>query len=293
MDLDSGTLVPSEIWGKSLNWLALPLANYDVGQVIGPIPNPSARGARVLVYVDSATTGYEAAATAVLGYGVDSITITNGGSSYETPPTVEFSGGGGTGAAGTAVLTADAVTSVTITDPGTGYTSAPTVAFTGGGGADAAGTAVLTATAHVYSVTVTEGGQGYASAPTVVFTGGGGTLAAATATLAGDAVASIAVDTPGSGYTSVPAVSFTGGGTAGTVKVGIETQEISQTTAVTLLESATFNSTGLKGPYTVYPGVTAAANVAASTHVGDNFYIRLTHSAAGRWSYTMTVQLLT
>lgn len=75
--------------------------------------------------------------------GVASVTITGGGASYETPPTVAFTGGGGTGAAGTAVLTADAVTSVTITNPGTGYTSAPTVVFSEGGGADAAGTAVL------------------------------------------------------------------------------------------------------------------------------------------------------
>lgn len=74
---------------------------------------------------------------------VESVTVTNGGSSYETPPTVTFTGGGGTGAAGTAVLTADAVTSVTITNAGSGYTTAPTVGFTGGGGASAAGTAVI------------------------------------------------------------------------------------------------------------------------------------------------------
>lgn len=76
--------------------------------------------------------------------GIASVTITNGGSGYLTPPTVSFTGGGGTGAAGTAVLSGDAVASVTITNPGSGYTSAPTVGFTGGSGTGAAGTAVRT-----------------------------------------------------------------------------------------------------------------------------------------------------
>lgn len=75
--------------------------------------------------------------------GVASIAVSNGGTSYETPPTVVFTGGGGTGAAGTAVLTADAVTSITITNPGAGYTSAPTISFTGGGGDGAAATATI------------------------------------------------------------------------------------------------------------------------------------------------------
>lgn len=75
--------------------------------------------------------------------GVASITITNGGTTYGTPPTVTFTGGGGTGAAGTATVSGGVVTGVTITNPGSGYTSAPTVGFTGGGGSGAAGTAVL------------------------------------------------------------------------------------------------------------------------------------------------------
>ena len=60
---------------------------------------------------------------------VASVTITAGGSSYSSVPTVAFSGGGGTGAAGTAVVTSNSVASVTITAAGTGYTSVPTIAF--------------------------------------------------------------------------------------------------------------------------------------------------------------------
>lgn len=76
----------------------------------------------------------------------------------------------------------DTVGSVTVGTPGTGYTSVPTVTFTGGGGSGAAGTAVLSGTT-VVSVTITNGGTGYTSAPTIGFTGGGGSGAAATSSL--------------------------------------------------------------------------------------------------------------
>jgi fibronectin-binding autotransporter adhesin len=75
--------------------------------------------------------------------GVGAVTVTSGGSAYTSAPTVAFSGGGGSGAAGTAVLTSGAVSSVTITSFGTGYTSVPTVSFSGGGGSGAAGTSVI------------------------------------------------------------------------------------------------------------------------------------------------------
>lgn len=78
--------------------------------------------------------------------GVRTINVTNGGSGYTSAPTVAFTGGGGTGAAGTAVLGTGAnegkVVSVTITNPGQGYSSAPTVGFSGGAGTGAAATAV-------------------------------------------------------------------------------------------------------------------------------------------------------
>ena len=71
------------------------------------------------------------------------ITITAGGSSYETAPTVVITGGGGTGAVATATIASGAVTSITVTNKGSGYTSAPTISFTGGGGSGAKATAYL------------------------------------------------------------------------------------------------------------------------------------------------------
>jgi len=69
------------------------------------------------------------------------------------------------------------------TSGGSGYTSVPTVSFTGGGGSGAAGTAVLGADGVIYGVYVTNNGSGYTSAPTVGFSGGGGSGAAATASV--------------------------------------------------------------------------------------------------------------
>lgn len=73
---------------------------------------------------------------------VETITVTDGGESYETVPTVTISGGGGSGATAVAVLNDDdEVESINVTAPGSGYTSVPTVTITGGGGSGATATA--------------------------------------------------------------------------------------------------------------------------------------------------------
>lgn len=82
--------------------------------------------------------------------GVVQVDVTNGGTGYNAAPTVGFSSGGGSGAAGTAVMSGTSVASVTITNPGTGYTSSPAVAFTpvsGGSGAAATARVLLGPTA--------------------------------------------------------------------------------------------------------------------------------------------------
>ena len=89
--------------------------------------------------------GATAAGTAVLRYGVASVTVTDGGSGYTAAPTVTVGAapGGGTTAAGTAVLRYG-VTSVRVTNGGSGYTAAPTVTFSApASGTRATGTARL------------------------------------------------------------------------------------------------------------------------------------------------------
>jgi hypothetical protein len=65
---------------------------------------------------------------------VQGVTMTNGGSGYTSAPAVPLTGGGGSGAAGTAIIANGEVVGVTITSGGSGYTSAPTLTFSGGGG---------------------------------------------------------------------------------------------------------------------------------------------------------------
>ncbi len=66
------------------------------------------------------------------------IDLTNGGSGYTSAPTVEISGGGGSGAYAIAVVgTTGVVAAVALVLPGENYTSAPTIKLTGGGGSGA------------------------------------------------------------------------------------------------------------------------------------------------------------
>jgi len=75
---------------------------------------------------------------------VQGIDLISGGSGYTSVPTVTISGGGGTGASATAVVTNGSVTSIILNSKGTGYTSAPNVIFSGGGGSGATATGVVT-----------------------------------------------------------------------------------------------------------------------------------------------------
>jgi hypothetical protein len=89
------------------------------------------------------------------GYGilsgniVKSIIITAQGTGYTTAPSVTITGGGGSGAAATAIISGGKVTGITITSKGTlavgsYYTSVPTVTISGGGGTGAVATATIT-----------------------------------------------------------------------------------------------------------------------------------------------------
>lgn len=79
------------------------------------------------------------------GTSVASITLTNGGSAYNTgAPTVTIGtpdAGYGTRATAVAIMNGNSVGTVTVTFAGSGYLTAPSVTFTGGGGSGATATA--------------------------------------------------------------------------------------------------------------------------------------------------------
>lgn len=76
---------------------------------------------------------------------VNSVAITAGGTGYtsDPAPTIDFVGGGGTGATATATVSNGAITAITLTAMGSGYTSAPTIEITGGNGTGATATAIV------------------------------------------------------------------------------------------------------------------------------------------------------
>jgi uncharacterized repeat protein (TIGR01451 family) len=197
---------------------------------------------------------------------VSSVTITNGGSGYTSAPTVNFVGGGGSGATGIATISGGAVTGVTITNGGSGYTSPPSVVFSGGGGTGAAATAVLGSASSVSSATITNGGSGYTSAPTVNFVGGGGSGATGIATISGGAVTGVTITNGGSGYTSPPSVVFSGGGGTGAAATAVLGSASSGTITATVATMAP----GATATFTLVVNVNASTpNSASITNTAD------------------------
>lgn len=88
--------------------------------------------------------------------GILTVPVSFGGE-YLTPPTVVFTGGGGSGAVTTAVLVPAipnfTVDHIDITNPGSGYATPPLVSFTGGGEVTPAVATATIGTTAPFSVT--------------------------------------------------------------------------------------------------------------------------------------------
>ena len=157
-----------------------------------------------------------------VGNSLSTVTVTNASTNgkYVSAPSVSFTGGGGVGAAATALIDANGkVTEINITNTGSGYTSAPTVTIDPVGstalatvaqGTDATATAAagnVSGGALTGTATITAGGSGYSSAPTVTVSGGGGNGGSAVATVVNGQITSVALS-GGTGYTSAPTLTI-------------------------------------------------------------------------------------
>ena len=97
--------------------------------------------------------------TRQLGYSVQSILITGGGSGYATQPTITISSPGNVAdaiqaTAGVATIVGGVITAIEVGNPGRGYTSPPTINITGGGGSSATAICQMIENTLVNSVSV-------------------------------------------------------------------------------------------------------------------------------------------
>jgi len=140
---------------------------------------------------------------------INAIVITSAGSGYAYPPRVALSAGN---ANAQCSITTSFVTAFQMIDSGYDYTSAPAVYITGGGGTGASGTATLDSRG-IGSILVTAGGINYNGATVVITDVLGGSGSGATATVVSNAAGNLVglnILTPGSGYSS-PVYSFSKG----------------------------------------------------------------------------------
>ena len=148
-------------------------------------------------------------ATAV-GGAVTTLTITSGGSGYDTAPAVSIAPPVATvTATATAAVSSGAVTTITINAAGSGYFTAPTVTVTAPSSGTTASATATVSNGVVSAIVLGNAGSGYTTAPTVTIAAPAPPVAAtATAAVAGGAVTTVTLTNAGSGYISAPVVSI-------------------------------------------------------------------------------------
>ena len=122
-----------------------------------------------VVFVGGGGTG-AAATVSLTGNTITGYTITSGGSNYTSPPTVVIVTN--TAGAITANITGNVVTSLTISNGGSNYVN-PSIIFSGGGGTGAQASLVVS-NGVITGYNIISGGSGYTSAPTVTIVNNGG-----------------------------------------------------------------------------------------------------------------------
>lgn len=133
-------------------------------------------------------TGATTTATFAATLQVVGANLTNAGTGYSNSFSVTFSGGGAAKqATGTATASGGVIQSITITNPGDRYTTPPTINLTAGGGSSGAATALMgLGEITVGNKDGTNHGVGYVTAPALVVSGGGGSGGTAVAIANGD-----------------------------------------------------------------------------------------------------------
>jgi hypothetical protein len=246
------------------------------------------------ITLDVTPTGSEALLNSVLGFSVESVTISSGGT-YTAAPSVAFSapGGSGTSATGTSAL-GFPIASITLTNTGSGYKNTPRVSISGGTPTqDATIDFVLDkTTGRPSSVTLSDAGINYSSAPTITFVGGSASDGTVTATVQSiDAN----IQSSGSGYVAgvyqgVALTSTTGTGSGATATLTVPGLSGSITAAGSGYEDNTYTSVSVineaSTTYTV--AVVSRQSVSVGTISGGSFSVGGSVSFSGGATGTIT-----
>jgi hypothetical protein len=201
------------------------LSSSEPTHRLGTIQNGSAALKFVGTRAKGSITVSSGAVTTVSLIGaVREVNLVNGGAGYTTAPAITFSGGGGSGAVGTAKMNTETgtVLYVIITNPGDNYTSDPDVHF---GSEWTSGATVLVGEQYYVSnrlYTVTGAGTFSSTAPT--HTSGSATNGTATLSYAGQPASGSVVRRFGAGYSAAPTISINEAGASG-VEVAFQTSK--------------------------------------------------------------------
>ena len=187
--------------------------------------------------------GSGAAASVVVNGSLYEIEVTNGGSGYKSSPLVSIVGGGGFGATATAVITNGVVSRILVDSPGQDYTSQPTVSVSGGEGTGC--TATASVRGPIKSVSVTSKGSNYTSSPKIKLNSGEG--AVAQPIIINGRIVSIAIIAAGKGYTTAPEIIINGDGYGAVAKATIGTvgEDRGRVTSITVVNRGVGYTTGM------------------------------------------------
>lgn len=216
-------------------------------------------------------------ADAILDSGVFGITLSKDYTGNAGGPlAVRFTGGGGTGAAGTAYGGVTAISTPTTT---TDFDTNPTVVITPAGGdtptRDAFAVAYVDDNGKIVSVVVHDAGEGYTRPPTITFTvpaSGTGAASGSEATLS---VMEVVITNPGSGYTSAPTITFPDD--TGVGATGIATLNGDQVASVDVTSGSGYGS----APLMLIKPVNVFKDYPGSPSGNTNSYLYFTTQAQG------------
>ena len=217
---------------------------------------------------------------------IQSVSLTNDGYNYLTPPIVSI----GTAPSGktnatavaftTSILGTNSVRQIVLTNPGYGYSVAPLVSIASSTGIGAKAIAnIQTLLSGIGTISIGNSGSGYVVAPTVTFSSptiGGGTTATGIATVSSGGVTQIYITNAGSGYVGIPTITisappvFVGVGTYIFNEVVVGT--ISSTTARVKSWNSITNTLEISindGEF--YPGELIIGTASSATYAVQNF----------------------